>query len=239
MLEPSLFSRNIALFKFGKLVRFGEPKIVRTFVKNIENVQGDERDVIIFSTGYAPDANGKMNVQFGSLNQVGGENRLNVAITRARQKVVIVTSILPSQLKVEDTRNEGPKMLKAYLKYAKQVSDKEMDITLTIDKGFEQEWYLKNKLIALEGELPVKMKSDSVYADIALMRRNKYLGLIFTDDNSFYVSTSVKESFVYRPALLSAKAWPYRLMHSRDYWQNGTNVKDKISRFIELVDSVR
>ncbi|MEC7755693.1 MAG: AAA domain-containing protein [Bacteroidota bacterium] len=209
------------------------------FVKNIENVQGDERDVIIFSTGYAPDANGKMNVQFGSLNQVGGENRLNVAITRARQKVVIVTSILPSQLKVEDTRNEGPKMLKAYLKYAKQVSDKEMDITLTIDKGFEQEWYLKNKLIALEGELPVKMKSDSVYADIALMRRNKYLGLIFTDDNSFYVSTSVKESFVYRPALLSAKAWPYRLMHSRDYWQNGTNVKDKISRFIELVDSVR
>ncbi|MBO6496707.1 MAG: DUF4011 domain-containing protein [Roseivirga sp.] len=206
------------------------------FVKNIENVQGDERDVIIFTTAYAPDARGKFNVQFGSLNQAGGENRLNVAISRARQKVIVITSISPSQLKVEDTKNEGPKLLKAYLKYAKQVSDKEMDITLMIDKGFEQEWYLKNKLMALESELPVKMKSDSVYADIALMRRNKYLGLIFTDDNSFYISTSVKETFVYRPAQLSAKSWPYRLMHSRDYWQNGANVKDKISRFIELVE---
>lgn len=206
------------------------------FVKNIENVQGDERDVIIFTTAYAPDAKGKFNVQFGSLNQSGGENRLNVAITRARLKVVVVTSILPSQLKVEDTKNEGPKLLKAYLKYAKEVSDKEMEISLTIDKGFEPHWYLKNKLIELEDELPVKMKPDSLYADIALTRRNKYLGLIFTDDNSFYISTSVKETFVYRPALMAAKAWPYRLMHSRDYWQNGPNVKDKISRFIELVE---
>lgn len=206
------------------------------FVKNIENVQGDERDVIIFTTAYAPDAKGKFNVQFGSLNQAGGENRLNVAITRARQKVVLITSISPSQLKVEDTKNEGPKLLKAYLKYAKEVSDKSIEMSLTIDKGFEPHWYLKNKLIDLESELPVKMKSDSLYADIALTRRNKYLGLIFTDDNSFYISSSVKETFVYRPSHLSLKAWPYRLMHSRDYWKNGPNVKDKISRFIELVE---
>lgn len=206
------------------------------FVKNIENVQGDERDVIIFSTAYAPDARGKFHVQFGSLNQAGGENRLNVAITRARQKVVIVTSILPSQLKVEDTKNEGPKLLKAYLKYAKAVSDKDFSLTTVSDKAFEPEWYLKKKLSAFEGDLPVKMQTDSVYADIALTRRNKYLGLIFTDDSSFYNSASVKETFVYRPALLNDKSWPFRMMHSRDYWQNGVNVKDKISRFIELVE---
>ena len=56
------------------------------FVKNIENVQGDERDIIIFSVGYAPDKNGKMNHHFGSLNIQKGENRLNVAITRAKEK---------------------------------------------------------------------------------------------------------------------------------------------------------
>ena len=85
------------------------------FVKNIENVQGDERDLIIFSIGYAPDANGRLNVQFGSLSQAGGENRLNVAVSRARQKVIVVTSIQPEDLKVEQTKNKGPKQLKSYL----------------------------------------------------------------------------------------------------------------------------
>ncbi|MES2794715.1 MAG: DEAD/DEAH box helicase, partial [Bacteroidota bacterium] len=84
------------------------------FVKNIENVQGDERDIIIFSVGYGPDAKGKVRIQFGTLNQSGGENRLNVAITRARKKIYMVTSIWPYQLNVEDTLNEGPKILKQY-----------------------------------------------------------------------------------------------------------------------------
>ncbi len=61
------------------------------FVKNIENVQGDEKDIIIFSTAYAPDENGKMTMQFGSLNLDGGENRLNVAVTRAREKDILVS----------------------------------------------------------------------------------------------------------------------------------------------------
>lgn len=202
------------------------------FVKNIENVQGDERDVIIFSTAYAPDEKGKFNVQFGSLNQVGGENRLNVAITRARQKVIVVTSITASQLKVEQTKNEGPKLLKAYLKYAQEVSEKDFELNTSTDQGFEPQWYLKNQLLSFESELPIKMQMNSPYADIVLTRRNKYVGLVFTDDNSFYSAASVKEPFVYRPALLTAKRWPNRLLHSRDYWQNGAGLKDKIGRFI-------
>ena len=70
------------------------------FVKNIENVQGDERDIVIFSTAYAKDPKGNLVMQFGSLNMEGGENRLNVAVTRAREKIYIVTSIFPEQLKV-------------------------------------------------------------------------------------------------------------------------------------------
>src|SRR5690606_13129604 len=62
------------------------------FVKNIENVQGDERDIILFSIGYAPDETGRLTMQFGTLNSYGGENRLNVAITRAREQIHINSS---------------------------------------------------------------------------------------------------------------------------------------------------
>ncbi|MFN7707225.1 MAG: AAA domain-containing protein [Sphingobacteriia bacterium] len=88
------------------------------FVKNIEHVQGDERDVILFSIGYAPNAQGRVPASFGWLNQVGGQNRLNVAITRARQQVQLFCSFLPEQLEVAHTLHPGPKLLKAYLRYA-------------------------------------------------------------------------------------------------------------------------
>lgn len=78
-----------------------EDEDVSLFVKNIENVQGDERDIIIFSIGYAKNEKGRISLNFGSLSQDGGENRLNVAISRAKQKIYIVTSIEPEDLNVE------------------------------------------------------------------------------------------------------------------------------------------
>jgi hypothetical protein len=95
---------------------------VGLFVKNIENVQGDERDIILFSVGYAPQAGGKVPATFGWLNQAGGQNRLNVAITRARHQVQLFCSFLPEQLEVAHTRHPGPRLLKAYLRYAHAVS---------------------------------------------------------------------------------------------------------------------
>ena len=73
-------------------------------VKNIENVQGDEKDIIIFSIGYAPDKAGKFNMNFGSLNVAGGENRLNVAVTRAREQIYVISSIMPADLKVGQSK---------------------------------------------------------------------------------------------------------------------------------------
>ncbi len=96
---------------------------VSLFVKNIENVQGDERDIIVFSVGYAKNPEGKLSVNFGSLSQHGGENRLNVAISRSKRKIYVVASIEADDLKVSDTLNNGPKLFKKYLKYAKAVSD--------------------------------------------------------------------------------------------------------------------
>ena len=94
----------------------GEP----FFVKNLENVQGDERDAIIFSIGYAPDANGKFNMVFGPLSNSGGERRLNVAITRAREKIMVVSSIHGRQIDTDRVTTRGPADLRAFLEYAEK-----------------------------------------------------------------------------------------------------------------------
>ncbi len=206
------------------------------FIKNIENVQGDECDVLIFSIGYAPDAKGKLTAQFGSLNQVGGENRLNVAITRAREKVIIVSSILPDELKVDKAKNEGPKLLKQYLQYAFEVANHKFKPTPQSDVDFSQDWYLKNQLKPWEADLTVSLDSSTPFGDVALKSERKHLGLLFTDDNYFYSSISMKEVCVYRPIHLQEKHWPYRLIHSREFWINKDKVKDKLVRFIEQID---
>ncbi|MBB3086706.1 DUF4011 domain-containing protein [Geodermatophilus sabuli] len=88
------------------------------FVKNLENVQGDERDVVLFSTGFSVNDRGFLPLNFGPLNRVGGERRLNVAVTRARRQVVVFSSFEPSQLRAEQTSSVGIKHLRAYLDLA-------------------------------------------------------------------------------------------------------------------------
>ncbi|OEK06450.1 AAA domain-containing protein [Roseivirga misakiensis] len=203
------------------------------FVKNIENVQGDERDIIIFSIGYAPDKNGHFNVQFGSLNQAGGENRLNVAISRAREKVIIITSILPEALKVEKTKNDGPKLLKAYLNYAYAVSEGNFEPLVDASASFKPNWYLKNQIQDWGNELNIEVKTETPFADVELVKEDRPIGLLFTDDNHFFESLSMKEVCVYRPNHLTSKNWPFRTVHSREFWINQEKVKDKLSKFIE------
>jgi superfamily I DNA and/or RNA helicase len=86
---------------------FQEDRLEGFFIKNLENVQGDERDVIIFSVGYGRDQQGQMTMNFGPLNKAGGERRLNVAVTRAREKVILVTSIKTSDITVTPSSPAG------------------------------------------------------------------------------------------------------------------------------------
>ena len=102
---------------------FAEGKEDEFFVKNLENVQGDERDTIFFSVGYArtkeQKANGKpMAMRFGPLLVQGGERRLNVAITRAKINVKLISSILPSDIDLNKTESEGVRMLRSYIEFA-------------------------------------------------------------------------------------------------------------------------
>jgi hypothetical protein len=87
------------------------------FVKNLENVQGDERDIIIFSIGYGRDEGGRFTLNFGPLNKIGGHRRLNVAITRARRRVEVVSSIKASDF-IGEIKSDGVRHLRRYLAFA-------------------------------------------------------------------------------------------------------------------------
>lgn len=203
-------------------------------IKNIENIQGDEKDIIIFSTVYAQDFNGKFNMQFGSLNAEGGENRLNVAITRAKEKIYVVSSIMPQQLKVDDTKNEGPKLLKKYLEYAMKVSEKKFIYQPKRDISFEKDWYLKNKIIDfdLNQSVDIALDDSLPFADISIKKNKKYHAIIFTDDDLYFKNISVKDSHVYKPLTLNSKNWKFAGFFSREYWLDREHLKEQVMKLV-------
>jgi len=99
---------------------FREDRLEGLFVKNLENVQGDERDVIFFSVGYGPDNEGRLRMNFGPVSRQGGQRRLNVAVTRAREKVVLVSSIKASDMNIQAVSARGTLDLYHYLDYAEK-----------------------------------------------------------------------------------------------------------------------
>jgi hypothetical protein len=206
------------------------------FVKNIENVQGDERDIIIFSTAYAPNEKGKLMLQFGSLNQAKGENRLNVAVTRAREKIFLVTSIMPQQMEVDQTKNEGPKLLKKYLEYAWEVSNHHYKPRPLPFSDHHTEWFLVNRLQEwtakeVQGYEAVR---EFPFADLTIKNEDdSYIGLVNTDDDLYYQSESAKDMHAYRPTHLAMKNWKVKHIYSRQFWLQQEEVEDELNRFIK------
>ncbi len=184
------------------------------FVKNIENVQGDERDVVIFSTGYAPDESGKLAMRFGSLNTEGGANRLNVAVTRARQHVYVVTSLWPEQLRTDGAVHSGPGLLRSYLQYALDVSRGAYQPSLTEVSGYRTTWMLKDRLISENAGYSRLLP----FADITVEGPDGYEGLVFTDDDLYHESPLAKEPHAYLPLALMEKNWAFSRVYSRNYW---------------------
>ncbi|MEQ9423227.1 MAG: AAA domain-containing protein [Cyclobacteriaceae bacterium] len=204
------------------------------FIKNIENVQGDEKDVIIFSIGYAPDKSGRMMMQFGSLNVDGGENRLNVAVTRSREKVYVVASVHPTQLKTDDTKNEGPKLLKKYLEYALKVSEGKTPPPAIPDRKYPYSWYLKKHLMQWEiPELSAFILNEELpFTDLTVKKFTEYRGLIITDDDVYHESISAKQAHAYWPFIMRRKNWVFAKFHSREFWLNKASTREKLVRFL-------
>lgn len=188
-------------------------------VKNIENVQGDEFDIVVFSIGYARNKLGKFTTNFGLLAQAGGGNRLNVAVTRAREKIILVSSISSRDFHEDQLKNEGVKLLRDYIQYVEEVA-KGSNVTIDREKpkGFEISWYLKDKLIGTYGSHEVRNNSFSTVMDLELLTNSAYSAAILTDDHRLFASKSVKEAFVYHPQLLRQKNWNVVNIFSRQYW---------------------
>ncbi|WP_158856849.1 AAA domain-containing protein [Lunatibacter salilacus] len=188
-------------------------------VRNIENVQGDEFDRVIFTVGYAPNLSGKFTANFGLLSKKGGENRLNVAVTRARKEIILITSLSSADFKDSLMGNRGIKMLRDYIAFVEDVeAGKNIDVKPVIPSDFEDTWSLKNQL---SGEYGNHMVGENAYyrvMDLEVRESGKLSSALLTDDQRFYSANNAKESLVYHPKLLSAKNWKPIYVFSRQYW---------------------
>ncbi len=225
LLEENGFSPNVSDIGLAE----SDPQQEYLFVKNIENVQGDERDIIIFSIAYAPDIKGKLSARFGSLNMPGGENRLNVAVTRAREKIFVITSILPHQLSTEGAKHSGPQMLKEYLAYALAVSEGQRETSESSDNARSHTVLLKDLLADQHPELSPLLP----FADLTLTDTGDYKGLVLTDDELYHHSLSARDAHAYTPFALAAKRWPFLQLHSREQWARPAVLREKTEAFIK------
>jgi hypothetical protein len=227
--------QNLILDILEEEVQKNDMKLPSTFfVKNIENVQGDEKDIIIFSVGYAPDKKGKMTMLFGSLSTMGGENRLNVAVTRAREKIIVVTSIFPEQLNTHQSKNEGPKLLQQYLDFARRVSERKY-VFASGNHHDRGNMYLSAKIREWGTKRlgNYSFQENAVpHADISILKNNMHLGVVLTDDDRFNQSISIKDAFAYTPALLQRKNWGYRFVFSRQVWKDIDQLEQGLMLFI-------
>ena len=217
------------------------------FIKNLENVQGDERDIIIFSTGYARNEYGRVVAHFGSLSVEGGENRLNVAITRAKEKIFVITSIEPEELQVEGTKNAGPKLFKKYLQYVRAVSQhKKKEIKYILDSFKPVIEVKENNLNKMEKEIKIELEKLGYKIETNLGNTNyklplaiydekldRYLLGIECDYTAFNSSDSVLERDVYRVKFLQSRGWNILRIWSRDWWQNKQKVVNNIVKLIQ------
>jgi hypothetical protein len=202
LLEETSIAKQIAL-----------PEAV--FVKNIENVQGDERDIIIFSVAYAPDKNGKFSMQFGSLNMQGGEKRMNVAVSRAREAVIVVSSIMPQELRTENVKHEGPRILKEYLQYAWDCQ--QFDRNTFFSKHAAP--ISKNSTAQVIMEMcaehtTVEAQVMYPFASLTIAHNNQHT-LIDTDDDAYRTVAFAKYWHYNKPLLFAQKGWGYKQVLSK------------------------
>jgi hypothetical protein len=188
-------------------------------VKNIENVQGDEFDQVIFSLGYARNPEGKFTANFGLLSRKGGENRLNVAITRARKRNVLISSLKMSDFRERHMKNAGIRLLKEYLAYVDEVQQGTATLALRPDApGYDRNWSFRDRLIGNYGSHEVVENPYSAVMDLEVNENGKAVAAILTDDQRFFSSKTAKEAFVYHPRLLSSRNWNIVFLFSRQYW---------------------
>lgn len=218
---------------------FNEDRPDAFFIKNLENVQGDERDTIIFSIGYAKDASGKMHMNFGPLSKSGGERRLNVAITRAKYNVKLVGSIMPTDIETERINAEGPKLLRGYIDFAihgPSVLENEITDSDIVENDSPFEAAVYNFLDRKGYKLGTQVGCSGFRIDMAVKHPSlsgRYVLGIECDGATYHSARTARERDRLRQDVLEGMGWKIYRIWSTD-WIKDPNTEGE--RLLEAVD---
>lgn len=218
-----------------KLEEFAMNTEEAIFIKNLENVQGDERDIILFSIGYGPDEDNKISMNFGPLNRDGGWRRLNVAVTRARYEMRVFSSLKGDQIDLKRTKSEGVKGLKDFLNFAEKgnialhlSSENESKASLigSIARHLEKAGFTVKKNI---GTSDYKIDLGILHPE----KENEYiLGILVDGDNYFNIHTTNDRELL-APNVLSALNWNVFRIWTLDWLKNKDRIIAEIQENIE------
>lgn len=202
------------------------------FIKNLENVQGDERDVILFSIGYGPDIEGKVSLNFGPLNREGGWRRLNVAVSRARYEMKVFSTLRSDQIDVTRSASEGVASIRAFLEYAEK-GRSVLGIRTTqghkTENNFEE--VLADKIREAGYEVNTNIGCSGYKIDIGIVDKEKpseYILGILCDGNNYYSARTAKDREIIQQDVLKLLGWKIHKVWSTEWWENSERVIDDI-----------
>ena len=205
------------------------------FVKNLENVQGDERDVVFISIGYGKDSGGYMSQSFGPVSREGGERRLNVLFTRARKKCRVFSSIRHRDIRLDTTKHAGPRILRRFLKFA---GTGDLDIPVLTggepDSPFEE---AVARALADHGyRVAGQVGSAGFLIDLAVYdpdHEGRFLLAVECDGARYHSSSWARERDRLRQAVLEGKGWRFHRIWSTDWFYNRDTELQKLLDAIE------
>ncbi|MBX2850182.1 MAG: DUF3320 domain-containing protein [Phycisphaeraceae bacterium] len=209
------------------------------FVKNLENVQGDERDAIIFSVGYGPDQDGKQSMNFGPLNKEGGERRLNVAVTRARRRLIVFSSMTSDAIDLRRTRATGVRDFKTFLDFAQRGPEAIPDYAdatgdLAFTEGFES--VVCDALTEAGWDVDTRVGCAGYRIDLAVKDPEdpeRYVVGIECDGKSYHSAKTARDRDRIREAVLEGLGWQIERVWSTQ-WQ--VNAQGCLARLVETIE---
>ncbi len=215
-----------------------EGKSEDVFVKNIENVQGDERDVILISVGYGPqEPNGRLSTMtFGPVNGEGGERRLNVLFSRARVRCEVFASFDPGDIDPSRVKRDGPRVLKRFLDYAKTgIMDVRTPTGLEADSPFEED---VAAVIASLGFLAdTQVGSTGFRIDIGVRhpdRPGQYLVAVECDGSAYHSALWARERDRLRQDILENLGWRFHRIWSTDWFHHRKREIERLKTALDL-----
>ena len=215
---------------------FNQTKDEPFFVKNLENVQGDERDTIFFSICYAKNAQGRMYQRFGPLSAAGGERRLNVAITRAKHNVKLIGSIQPSDIIVKEETGAGVRLLQEYITYAMRSSAHIPQGTETLQTGESFADDVAAYIAGLGYRLRRNIGESECKIDIGIVNPNdeaEYIAGIECDGPHYHFTRTAHDRDVLRRSVLKSMGWNLHHVWALSWFMKPEEEKNRLKAFLE------